>query len=487
MLVYNQMLLSPFNPRQFSGLSLWLDGNDPAGTGTQPANNAAVATWVDKSGNGFNYTQATGGNQPLFKRTVIGQQSSILFDGVDDFFERAYTAGLDTTSCTLFVSVQSTADSANFQSPYTMRSTSSNLRGYTIYKAPTPNNVYNTLVGTNGVTWNAFTGPVLTNNVNQILTQSLVNNSAATRVNGVNYFGNSLAYQNETALATSPSRVGAGATEGAANFFWTGYVNEIVMYNRALTSAEIALVEQYLATKWSATLFTPTQVSGLNLWVEANNPAGTGVQPAAASAVSTWADISGRSNNSTQGTAANQPTYQTNIQSSKSGILFDGTNDNLAGTIAGLAANPAYSIFYVWKLNRTTSTNVAFGIGNANGSGLTSGTGQNESGAKFNVFDWGGEEAIYSLNDTNPHYMTATRNNSTNVHAIYVDGNPQTSSASAPIALTVSNNFTLGSHTNPSFPFYMQGYIMELLYYNVEVSSADRINIQNYLKTKWGL
>jgi hypothetical protein len=47
-----------FSPTSITGLQLWLDGNDPAGTGTQPANGATVSTWVDKSGNGYNATAA---------------------------------------------------------------------------------------------------------------------------------------------------------------------------------------------------------------------------------------------------------------------------------------------------------------------------------------------------------------------------------------------------------------------------------------------
>jgi hypothetical protein len=485
-IITNYGKVTSFTPASLSSLSLWLDGNDPLATGTGPANNTPISTWYDKSINGYNYTQGTGANQPLFKTAVIGSNGSVLFDGTNDYLERAYTAGIDTAACTLFISVRNTANLGTFQSPFTQRSATGNLRGYTIYKEATTN-LYNTLMGTGGATWNSFSGPLLTNNISQILTQSLVNGSAATRVNGVNYFGSSLVYQRESGGTTSPSRVGAGATEGAANFFWTGYVNEVVMYGRALSALEIATVENYLANKWSATLFNPSQVSGLSLWVDANNPAGTGVQPAAASARATWADISGLGNNASQGVGANQPTYQVNIQSQKAGILFDGSNDNLSGTIAGLAANPAYSIFYVWKLSRTTSTNVAFGLGNANGTGLSSGTGQNGSGPFFNVFDWGGEAAYYTINNTSPHYVTATRNSSTNSHAFYVDGNALSGTSGSPAALTLANNFNLGSHTNPSFPFYMQGYIMELLYYNNEVSSADRISIQNYLKTKWSL
>ena len=36
---------------------LWLDGADPLGNNSVPANGATVSTWVDKSRNGRNATQ----------------------------------------------------------------------------------------------------------------------------------------------------------------------------------------------------------------------------------------------------------------------------------------------------------------------------------------------------------------------------------------------------------------------------------------------
>jgi hypothetical protein len=45
-----------FSPTSIAGCQLWLDGSDPAGTGTPPANGATVSTWVDKSGLGNNFS-----------------------------------------------------------------------------------------------------------------------------------------------------------------------------------------------------------------------------------------------------------------------------------------------------------------------------------------------------------------------------------------------------------------------------------------------
>ena len=49
-----------FSPRSIRNCSLWLDGNDPAGTGVQPANSSTVTIWVDKSGSGYSTNLGSG-------------------------------------------------------------------------------------------------------------------------------------------------------------------------------------------------------------------------------------------------------------------------------------------------------------------------------------------------------------------------------------------------------------------------------------------
>jgi hypothetical protein len=52
------------SPLDVSGLRVWLDGADPDGTGTLPANGSLVTTWVDKSGLGNSFT---GASKPIFR------------------------------------------------------------------------------------------------------------------------------------------------------------------------------------------------------------------------------------------------------------------------------------------------------------------------------------------------------------------------------------------------------------------------------------
>ena len=49
-----------WTPINSAGLNVWLDGADPAGTGTPPSSGATVSTWADKSGNSYSTTSVVG-------------------------------------------------------------------------------------------------------------------------------------------------------------------------------------------------------------------------------------------------------------------------------------------------------------------------------------------------------------------------------------------------------------------------------------------
>lgn len=93
-----------FNPKQVTGLRLWLDATDPAANGTQPADGTAVSTWTDKSGQANNVTQATGSLQPIYKLNIINAKPVVRFDGVDDLLSKTSASTLGTKA-TMFAVV----------------------------------------------------------------------------------------------------------------------------------------------------------------------------------------------------------------------------------------------------------------------------------------------------------------------------------------------------------------------------------------------
>jgi len=78
-----------FDPRQIAGLGLWLDASDPSTITIA----TGVSQWNDKSGNGRNFAQATGGNQPAQISAGQNGMNTIRADGVNDVL--AVTSGTD--------------------------------------------------------------------------------------------------------------------------------------------------------------------------------------------------------------------------------------------------------------------------------------------------------------------------------------------------------------------------------------------------------
>ena len=77
-----------FNPRAM-GAKLVLDARY-----VDQADNTAVSTWSDRSGNGWDATQATGANQPTLQTAEFGGQNIVRFDGTNDRLEANGSAGM---------------------------------------------------------------------------------------------------------------------------------------------------------------------------------------------------------------------------------------------------------------------------------------------------------------------------------------------------------------------------------------------------------
>ncbi len=75
--VLNEAFL--FTPTSIPGCAVWFDAADPNDDGTLLANGAAVATWYDKSSNGYTVSQGTAGNRPIFTRGAQNNLPGIQF------------------------------------------------------------------------------------------------------------------------------------------------------------------------------------------------------------------------------------------------------------------------------------------------------------------------------------------------------------------------------------------------------------------------
>lgn len=206
---------------------------------------AAVSTWADSSGNGYDVTQATGGNRPVYKVAIVNGKPVVRFDGVNDYLTRAYNAAYNTTDWSFFAVTVPRGGAGNYRGIASSFSASPHS-GWTMYLSNA--NAYQAAVD-NGTT-SIFTGTGSTP-VGTACVLATVRGSASTAVflNGSAAGSNSGGF---VAATTAPLVIGANAL--TLDFPMNGDIAEILLYSRAVNSAERASVTSYLGTKYGITV-----------------------------------------------------------------------------------------------------------------------------------------------------------------------------------------------------------------------------------------
>ncbi len=230
--------------------------------------------------------------------------------------------------------------------------------------------------------------------------------------------------------------------------------------------------------------FSPADIAGLALWLDATDPANTGVQPANNSAISTWVDKSPSAHDVSQGTGANQPTYKTAILNNKPVVRFNGTTTYLQNTVI-TSLGTACSIFIAGTINDN---------GSAQGTFL-----EYSLGAASNT----GNLMFYETGDIKFRVVSATIHKTT----VYADALPIStvingySDTSNVFLLTdgiqrdtvaggnmdATNRITVGSLAALIGIYYLNGDIGEIVVYNSSISAPNRAKVTNYLRNKWGI
>jgi hypothetical protein len=227
---------------------LWLRSSD-----ISQANNTALASWTDASGNGNNASQATAGLRPNFFTNVVntsipavrfvgsgtdymtlGQPANLNF--IPRTSEHIYFAAVNVATGA-FGTIISRALSASRQWQYTVDQTTPNVFGY--FRGGDFN--AGSQVATGG--WKISAAIVGTN----------ITTGFSGSANGVADAGPSTV---GTATAASTDvLVGArrDLSNTDANFYLTGDIGEIILYNLALSPVHRILIENYLAAKFNIT------------------------------------------------------------------------------------------------------------------------------------------------------------------------------------------------------------------------------------------
>ncbi len=288
-----------------------------------------------------------------------------------------------------------------------------------------------------------------------------------------------------------------GRGNAANGRYHNGRYSTVKIYNTALTATQIK--QNYDATKsrFINTPFAPTDISGLSLWFDADDPrtlfsntSGTTRATTDATALALWSDKSGNGRNAYQATGASQPLLKTNILNNKNIVRFDGSNDILA-TAAAQVANTTDGSFTAFAVAQRTTASGFMTVVNQDNSTATrcsqflnfAGNGNVESIG----FVGGTPKFAYTLSGTistsNFYILESTA--STSTISAYSNGIVGSGSATGGNLAVPSQAVSLGAY--PTGQQYLNGDIAEVLLYNSVLSSTNRIKVEQYLQNKWGV
>lgn len=315
-----------WSPLDFGAdLLAWFDASD---TSTITETGGAVSAWADKSGNGWDVSQATGASQPTTGSATLNGRNVVSFDGTDDFLTASSISpaiAFDDFSCA--VVLRSGSDVSLFQSAVRVQ-----VSGTGFFVAPYGRGgsyprvaVTDTFTSLNTSATGNYIDPVA--GQSYTLLSSLSDGAQLLRVDGQDH----LITTDAAGTAGSQTGIRLGADSGGADPF-DGDIAEVILVRRALTDAEIAQVESYLDRRWGGRLFDPTSLgSDLLAWWDASDPR---TITETGGSVSAWASRVG-SVTATQATGAAQPATGGDI-GGRPALTFDGTDDTLEHSGLGL-------------------------------------------------------------------------------------------------------------------------------------------------------
>jgi hypothetical protein len=222
-----------------TGVQFWLRADDGTANG---------ASWKDFSGNDNNASQATAGSQPAFNASVTNFNPGFVFDNSNDFMNFATNAGITGTNPFTVVSVSKRASNNNPDMILGAATDATNGFGFGYLGT---NQFFVTATTTGSLTSNAVSFPISLNTPYLLATTRAAGNVFTLYGNGISQATGTLAWN------YLPNNLRIGTRGGATDLF-SGIINEVVVYNRALNATELQQVNSYLSLKHGLTFANGT-------------------------------------------------------------------------------------------------------------------------------------------------------------------------------------------------------------------------------------
>lgn len=231
---------SGFDPRTISGLVGWYDASDRASLfadtsgGSAAGANTGVGRWQDKSGQANHLTQGTANNRPTLIESVKNGLSILRFDASNDSLAFGTVTGY-TGAVSFFAVCYETS-----------------LRFLAI-GGSSQNSFFGTAyVSGGGILWRnqADTGmTVIDANPNRFVLVAGVRTGTGTNQSRIRRDGGVVDSTGTITGTIEAGHVGQRTTAGGQ--FSGGDLAELLIYNRAVTDAELSAIEIGLNRKWS--------------------------------------------------------------------------------------------------------------------------------------------------------------------------------------------------------------------------------------------
>ena len=232
--------------------------------------------------------------------------------------------------------------------------------------------------------------------------------------------------------------------------------------------------------------FTPTSISGLQLWLDASdsstlyqNSNGTTAATADGDPVGYWADKSGNGRHATQSDGTKKAALKVSNQNGRNVNYFDGVNDNL-----GFSFPISYGyVWVVYKFTGVTNSASAALINRSLGPGL------------YATMNFDTKPGIYwykagAGSDETMSLSVGTGTSSANVvrfillqNEMGISLNETTKSTVSLASSPVGNWINIGSALTAQA---YQGSICEIVVSTNAATDSDFTNMYLYLKQKWG-
>lgn len=218
--------------------------------------------------------------------------------------------------------------------------------------------------------------------------------------------------------------------------------------------------------------FSPMAITDLIAWYDAAK----GITLNGAD-VSQWDDQSGNGNDLSQGTAADQPLFNSSDANfnNQPSLTFDGVSEWINRvTFNGGSISQPNTLFLVYKLADLVGSQISL-------DGGASGTRNalESIGSNFSMIAGGSSQTVFT-SDTNTHVLAALFNQASSI--AWIDGTP--SPAPATPGSNVMNGLSLGAFPIPAA--FFAGEIVEVIIYDKQIFPTELNLAGNFLSSKHG-